>query len=116
MSDPNIGDFYKRVARIERARKKGFGLEASGTLGRSHYAPTAPRRSSILGPVLFVLLCGFLLKGVIYSQVGPELYNQRVAALLAGDGIDRVGGWLMQADPVTLYASKRISNLLISLQ
>jgi hypothetical protein len=53
---------------------------------------------------------------VMYSQVGPELYNQRVAALLAGDGIDRVGGWLMQADPVTLYASKKISNLLISLQ
>ena len=115
MSDPNIGDFYKRVARIQRERKKGFGFEASGTLGRSHYASAKPRRTPILGPLLFIVICGFLAKSVMYSQVGPELYNQRVAALMAGDGLDRVGGWLMQADPVTLYASKKITNLLILL-
>ncbi|MGV8987518.1 MAG: hypothetical protein ACOH2H_14695 [Cypionkella sp.] len=116
MADSNIGDFYNRVARIERARKKGYGFEAAGTLGRSHYARPVPRRRSAVGPVLFLLACGFLLKGTMYSQVGPDLYNQRVSALMAGEGIDRVGGWLMQADPVTLYAAGKINLLQLKLK
>lgn len=112
MADPNISDFYKRVSRIERARKKGFGFEAAGTLGRSYYTQATPQRRSILGPVLFMLVCGFLLKGVMYSHVGPQLYNERVSALMAGEGIDRVGGWLMQAEPVTLLVAEKVTNLL----
>ena len=114
MADQNISDFHRRVARIERARKKGYGFEAAGTLGRSHYAQPAPQRRAILGPILFLLVCGFMLKGVMYSQVGSDLYNQRVSALMAGKGIDRIGGWLMQAEPVTLYVAKKLNNLLIS--
>lgn len=116
MADPNINDFYKRVARIERARKTGFGFEAAGTLGRSYYTQSTPQRRSILGPVLFLLVCGFLFKGVMYSQVGPELYNQRVSDLMAGEGIERVGGWLMQAEPVTLLAAQKMTNLLNSIK
>lgn len=108
MADPNLTDFYGRVARIQRARAKGYGFEAPGTLGRSYYYRPPAKRRSFLMPVLFLLVSALMLKAVIYHQVGPESYSQRVAALMAGDGIDRVGGWLMQVEPVTLYLSDKI--------
>lgn len=116
MTDPNLTDFYGRVARIERARAKGYGFEAPGTLGRSYYTRPAPRRRSFLGPVLFLLCCAFLLKGAMYNQVGASLYNDRVAALMGGEGIERVGGWLMQADVVTIFVSDKIGALLLKLK
>lgn len=112
MAGPDFSDFYGRVARIERARAKGYGFEAPGTLGRSYYHAPAERRRAVLGPVLFLLACGVLLKGLMYHQIGAGTYEARVAALQAGEGIEKVGGWLMQADPVTLYVSGRIETLL----
>ena len=109
MTDPNLTDFYGRVSRIQRARAKGYGFEAPGTLGRSYYYRPQAKRRSILGPVLFLLICAFLMKGAIYHNVGADSYKSRVAALMAGQGIDSVGGWLMQADPVTLYVADKIA-------
>lgn len=108
MATPNLSDFYGRVARIQRARAKGYGFEAPGTLGRSYYYRAPAKRRSILLPVMFLLLCAFVMKGAIYHEVGAESYNERVAALSAGEGIDKVGGWLMQAEPATLYISDKI--------
>ncbi len=110
MTDPNLTDFYGRVARIQRARVKGYGFESPGTLGRSYYHRPQAKRRSIVAPVLFLLICGFLMKGAIYHNVGASSYNGRVAALMTGHGIDRVGGWMMQADPVTLYVSDKIAQ------
>ena len=112
MSDPNLSDFYGRVARIQKARSKGYGFEAPGTLGRSSYAPPRTRRRSILGPVVFLLVCAVLLKGAIYQSVGADSYAERVAGLMAGDGVEWVGGWLMQTEPATLFVSDRITALL----
>ena len=108
MTDPNLTDFYGRVSRIQRARAKGYGFEATGTLGRSHYSRPQTQRHSVVGPILFLLICAFLVKGLIYHGVGSQSYNDRVHALMAGQGVDRLGGWLMQADPVTLFVSDEI--------
>ncbi len=109
MTDPNLTDFYGRVARIQKARAKGFGFEAPGTLGRSFYYRPSTKRRSIIGPILFLMVCTFLLKGAIYHSVGATSYNDRVAALMAGDGIERAGGWLMQAEPATVFVSDKIT-------
>lgn len=109
MADPNLVDFYGRVARIEKARTKGYAHEAAGTLGRSSYLIPAKRRRSFLGPPLFLALCAFGLKGGIYHSIGAEAYTQRVEQLKAGEGFDRVGGWLMQADPVTQFVAQKIT-------
>ena len=109
MSDPSLVEFYGRVARIERARAKGYGFEAEGTLGRSYYTRPQTRRRSLLVPMVFLILCAFLLKGAIYHSVGAQSYNDRVSSLMAGKGIDYIGGWLMQADPVTKFASDTIA-------
>ncbi|MEO6299714.1 MAG: hypothetical protein ABIV25_11760 [Paracoccaceae bacterium] len=116
MSDPNLTDFRGRVTRIQKAHAKGYGFEAPGTLGRSHYHHPQTKRRSIVGPILFLLICAFLTKGAIYHEVGAESYNSRAAALMAGQGFDRIGGWLMQADPVTLYVSGKIELALSKLK
>lgn len=108
MADPNLVDFYSRVARFEKARHAGYGFDSHGTLGRSAFTRTSRRRRSLLPMVALVLCAGFLLKGTIYRSVGPVAYNERVERMASGQGFDRLGGWLMQADPVTLYLSEKI--------
>lgn len=114
MVDPNLADFYGRIARIEKARSKGFGFEASGTLGRSYYTyynrSRRKGRFSVMKPLMVVLACGFALKGAIHHQIGDEIYATRVAQLSGGEGFDRLGAYLMQADPVTLFVSHQIDK------
>ena len=110
MSDQNMVEFYKRAARLERDRAMGMGFEASGTLGRSYYQRPAARRRSMLLPTLFLLVVAFVLKGMIFYVTGPETYASRVADLQASSGVvEQIGGWLMQADPVTVKVAKAIA-------
>ena len=108
MADPNLVDFYTRVARFEKARAAGYGFDAAGTLGRSAFQKTERRRRSLLPILALVLAAGFGLKAMIYHSVGAAAYNSRVQGLAEGEGFDRLGGWLMQADPVTIYLAGRI--------
>ncbi len=112
MADPNMVDFYGRVSRIKKARAKGYGFEAPGTLGRSYYTQRQPVRSqiSLFKPALIVLFGAFGLKGAIHYQIGGSVYSERVAELKAGEGFDRLGGFLMQADPVTKFVSTKLQE------
>lgn len=112
MADPNLRDFYDRVTRILRAHEKGYGFEAVGTLGRSHYTRRKALRIPVMGPVL-VLVCGIvLLKAIIHQGLGAQDYQERVAALWAGGALDRAGAVLMQPDPATLWVSDRLGAML----
>jgi hypothetical protein len=117
MADPNMTDFYRRAHRVQKDRARGYGFEAPGTLGRSYYTrPAAPRRS-LLWPALFLLVVGFALKGAIFHATGSDLYNARVADLSASDGVvEQVGGWVMQADPVTLWVADKINMGLMKIK
>jgi hypothetical protein len=110
MSDQNMIEFYKRAARLEADRARGMGFEATGTLGRSYYQRPAAYRRSLFWPALFLLAVAFVLKGAILFGTGPETYKSRVADLQASRGVvEQMGGWLMQADPVTEAVSKAIA-------
>ena len=109
MSDPNLANFYGRIARIERAHARGYGFEANGTLGRSHYFRPVRQRRPLLRVLIFVLVCAFGMKGVILHNVGPQSYDARVARLAAGQEFDKLGAWLMQADPVTVWVADQIT-------
>ena len=111
MSDPNLADFYGRIARIERARTKGYGFEANGTLGRSYYLRPARQRRPLLRSLIFAFVCVFGLKGTILHNVGPESYEARVQRLQSGEEFDKLGAWLMQADPVTVWVAAQIADL-----
>jgi hypothetical protein len=109
MTDPNLNDFKGRVARIQEARENGYGFEATGTLGRSYYHRPAAQRWSVVRPVVFLLLCVFVLKGAVYRSVGADVYNERVAELHASAGIGRIGAWMMQPEPGTLLVADLIT-------
>lgn len=108
--DANLEDFYRRIARVEAARARGYGFEADGTIGRSYYARPAQKRFPVFKAVMVVVLSVIGLKAMIHSHIGPELYDARVAELQAGQGFDRLGGTLMAADPVTL----KLSDLIVT--
>ena len=114
MSDPSIAEFNSRIARIQQARGHGRGFEAEGTLGRSFYTQGDPRyrrkrRMPVLRPLILTLILGTALKALFLHQLGIEAYEARVAVMVQGDGFDRIGGWLMQADPVTVAAARQIA-------
>lgn len=111
-ADPNLNDFYKRVARIEYIHARGHGFMAEGTLGRAHSATRSQRRTPVLGPLILILAFGFMMKGTIHQQLGAEVFDARVTALMAGKGVDRLGGFLMQADPMTLMISDKVRTAL----
>ena len=110
MADPNLVDFYGRVARFERARANGYGFDAEGTLGRSYFEKKSRPRRSWKSNAFMVIVCAFGMKGIILQSVGSESYGNRVAGLQAGEGFDRLGGYLMQPDPVTMFVSAKLQE------
>ena len=116
MADPNLVDFYGRVARFERARANGYGFDAAGTLGRSHFEKKPRPLKSWHSSVLLVIFCVFGMKAAILHSVGGKAYDNRVAGLQSGQGFDRLGGWLMQADPVTGFVAEKIGEGLAALK
>jgi hypothetical protein len=111
VGDPNLRDFYGRITRIEQARADGYGFEAPGTIGLSHYRKAERRRIPVLGPLFVVVLMALALKGAIHYKVGAATYDQRVESLQNGQSFDRLGGWLMQADPATVWVSNFIREM-----
>lgn len=108
MADPNLADFNGRVKRIRRAHQRGGGFEATGTLGRSAFNRSHKPGLPLVGPLLIVLMAVFGLKGMIYAQIGADAYKARVAELSAGKGIDPLGAFIMQADPLTVAIAGKI--------
>ena len=110
--DPNLNDFYSRVSRIEKSHAKGYGFEASGTLGRKASTRRKPRLLKLMKAPVLALAVGLCLKGVIHYYVGAQTYESRVSALAAGEGFDPISAWLMHADPATLWISGQLQSYL----
>ncbi len=107
--DPNLEDFYRRIARVQSAHSRGYGFEADGTIGRSHYARPSRRGFPVIKALVVVAICVIGLKATIHYYIGADLYEARVQTLLAGEGFDRLGGYLMASDPATLWLSDKLT-------
>lgn len=110
--DPNLNEFYSRVSRIEKSHAKGYGFEASGTVGRKAPSRLGARALKVVKPLVVALVLGIGLKGIIHYYVGAQTYESRVSSLAAGAGFDPVGAWLMHADPATLFVSGQLQAFL----
>ena len=112
MHDPNLIDFYDRVGRLQKAHASGQGFEAVGTLGRSYYTrrQRGRRRMGWILPLFFVAAAVFGLKATIHYHVGDQTYQDRLTVMRQGEGFDRLGATLMQADPVTLWLSAKLQE------
>lgn len=114
MADPNLRDFYGRLDRIEKAHQRGYGFEAAGTLGRSHYGRGRRPGVGVVAPAVFVATAVILLKALIHHGIGAGVYDARVADLWQGQtALERIGAAVMQADPATLWLSDLIARLLV---
>lgn len=113
MVDPNMKNFQGRVGRINRQHDAGAGFEAEGTLGMSYYNShrRRRRRPRALGIVIVAAIILFALKAGMYVAIGPDAYAYKVAALKGGTDADRMGAWLLQADPVTLAIAGQIHRV-----
>lgn len=110
--DPNLDDFYRRIARVSTAHAKGFAFEAPGAIGRSAYP--RPRRSALrhLRPLVWLVMGVIAIKAMILNSIGADVYAARVETLAAGEGFDRMGALLMQADPATLWLADKLGDWL----
>ena len=110
MVDRNMQNFYGRIGRIERIHEAGGGFEADGTLGMSYFnaGRKRKRRATILGPVVLVMLAIIAIKSAVLASIGPESYEERIAALRAGTAVEQAGAYVLQADPLTVAVSERI--------
>lgn len=113
MVDRNRNDFYHRVGRIERTHERGGGFEAEGTLGMTFYNSLRPRtrRSTMLMPLALILCTVVAIKAGVLINIGEQAYAERVARLQEGSTADRVGAYVLQADPLTQYVAELISQL-----
>lgn len=110
--DPNLNDFYTRVSRIEKTHAKGYGFEAPGTVTRDSSAKSGWKVLKLIKPLVFLAVVGICLKATIHYYIGAQIYESRVSVLAAGDGIDPVGAWFMQADPMTLWLSAQLATFM----
>lgn len=112
MHDPNLRNFYNRVGRIAETHRRGGGFEAEGTLGMADFrSDVRVRRMGLLGPVALILGTVVLIKAAIFVSIGEAAYAERVARLSSGTSADRIGAYVLQADPLTQYTAALIERL-----
>ncbi|PPB80599.1 hypothetical protein LV82_01948 [Albidovulum inexpectatum] len=113
MVDRNLQNFYGRVARIERIHASGGGFEAEGAIGRSYYTRKSRPllRRGVLGPVVLVLMTIVVIKAAVLASIGDVAYADRLERLRTGSTIDRVGAYVLTADPLTVMISRQLDRL-----
>lgn len=114
MSDRGRATFAHRLERIDSIHAAGGAFEADGALGRRYFDAHRPKpRRSLPLRALALLLIGMLLfKGALLAQMGAETYDRRITDLQTGTTLERVGGWVMQADAPSRWIATQLRNAL----
>ncbi|GGD35560.1 hypothetical protein [Sinisalibacter lacisalsi] len=115
MADANYARFSKRLREIEGRHKRlsaGYVRleERDGVLVPVERA--RPRRSLPLRGITLSLVAFLLFKGFLLNYIGPITYGDRLAMLEAGNVVERLGGWVMGADPITLWIASQFGALI----
>ncbi|SMH52792.1 hypothetical protein [Maritimibacter sp. HL-12] len=115
MADANFARFNKRVREIEGRHKRlasGYVRleERDGLL--VPVERVRPRRSLPLRGITLSLVAFLLFKGFLLAYLGPVTYGNRIAILEAGNAAEKVGSWIMAADPITLWIASQIGLLI----
>lgn len=102
--------------RLDRVVRKHRRMRTNGVkfhVGRDGLIIAKPRlvrpQVPLKGFFLVVALL-FAFKSLLYAQMGPNIYALNVAELQAGTQLERVGGFLLQVEPVTEFAGTFLSQ------
>lgn len=111
MSDPNIEEFYGRVARIERDHANGVSFVAEGTLGRVPERRSARRGAALIRSFAFLMVLLVAFKAVLMDQVGEATYRDKIAALQSGSVPERISGAIIAPDALSVWLAGLIGRL-----
>jgi hypothetical protein len=112
MVDRNLENFYGRLGRIDRIHQAGGGFEAAGAIGMSHFrTKRRSRRLGLLAPLVLIMMTVVVIKAGVHVSIGDELYQERIVALRNGDQAEKIGAYVLQADPLTLMLAEQFRKL-----
>jgi hypothetical protein len=60
-------------------------------------------------PVALVLMTIIAIKAAVLANIGADTYAARIATLSQGDTADRIGAYILQADPLTAFVAGQIT-------
>lgn len=114
MSDTNRANFSARLREIDQRHKRlasGYVRleERNGLLVPVEGVKL--RRGSPLRGITLALGMFLVFKGFLLAYLGPVTYTDRVGALDGGSIVEKAGGWIMQADPVTHFIAAQFNLL-----
>lgn len=114
MSDANQRDFEVRMNKINRRHKR---LSRGYVMSVNHdglvIAQPKPRQGFIpWRGILFVLVGMLAVKSIMLAQVGTDNYQARVDSLAAGNQFEKVGAYVLHADPVTQWIAEQIAPIM----
>lgn len=112
MADTNMQNFDRRMEKLIRKHQR-LARGYVPAITDDGLIVARPRRSIRLPwrPFLWLAVAAFVVKVAAVSILGPEAYNAKVADLTAGTEMQRVGAWVMNADPITVALSEQFAVL-----
>ena len=106
--------FDKRLTRIE-AKRRAISKGAVYSVNHDGLIISRPRRRGLRFPLrgVFFAIAGLMMFKVgLVVALGASTYATRVETLAQGTFFERIGAWVMAADPSTIWASTQIKLLL----
>ncbi|EBA18503.1 hypothetical protein RSK20926_12309 [Roseobacter sp. SK209-2-6] len=107
-------EFRGRVSKLQgkhRAMASGY----SARVQKDGLIVVEPRRirSRFSGRFVVLFLVAFLgFKAFLMAALGLDSYEERVARLATGTGVERAGAFVMQVDPISRWGAEKIGPIL----
>ncbi|MEO1238074.1 MAG: hypothetical protein AAFW64_00135 [Pseudomonadota bacterium] len=114
MGDANQRNFEVRMNKINRRHKRlsrGYIMSVNHD-GLIIAQPKARQSWVPWRGILFALVGAILVKAVMLAQVGTQEYEARVTALAAGNQLEKIGAYVLTADPATQWIAAQIASFL----
>ena len=110
----HIGEFRSRLSRLER-KYKGMSAGYDAKLrsdGLIVITPRKAKRRVAVVPIAVFLLGFVVFKGFLMMSLGASSYDERVARLQEGTGVEQVGAFVMQSDPLSTLVAEQMGTVL----
>jgi hypothetical protein len=103
--DPTVDKFKARLDHVmDRHRRINAGVVYKmDRTGLIRGFPADRRQKFPVAGLALIIAAGLLFKAFIYVDIGAGNYADKIA-VFAGDNIaTRIGAWVLQADPATVF-------------
>lgn len=114
MADAKQLQFGQRLRQIDRTNRS-LALGYITTVNHDGLIIARPHRRTSHFPFrgLFLgLLILLAFKGFLYASIGPEFYQNQVTRLQNGTAVEKVGAYIMKADPFTVWLAGHMGTLM----